>query len=218
MNNNLLIILFSVLISGCASSGSSTLYKTSEKFDIQKIGFVDLTLDTIPEKVLGRSSGPFQGAVSTTFKESSTKLVSIYTESNDIFRSIVQSSMKELGVDSIFFVREKIDYFIPDSLAIVNYCSEFKLDGIIVSKLKFIRIKETLFPFYITIARKYYSEIGMMLFDNQGKLVTSVLYSTLKGNPHSWAPKADKAVKYGTIGAINTMSVEINPNANVSKE
>ena len=109
-------------------------YKTKERIEVDKIGFVDFTADVVS--------------------------IEIYPKANEIFRTTVIKSFAEFGIDSVSYFQNKFDYNKPDTNAIKNFCINQSLDGLIISKFKFVRI-----------TRSYDTEVSMKLFDKNGKLL-----------------------------------------------
>ena len=172
MSKTFLPFLITLTLSACAALGTATLYKTKERIEVIKIGFVDFTADVISKEV--------------------------YPKANEIFRAAVIKSFAEFGIDSVTYFQDNFDYNKPDANAIKNFCINQSLDGIIISEFKFVRI-----------TRSYDTEVGMKLFDKNGKLLISTLHNTLKGNSYMTPPSPEVTVRDGVRGATRQMTKEI---------
>lgn len=91
---------------------------------------------------------------------------------------------------------------------IIEICKVFDLDGIIVTKLKFINV--TYSVYFIPIAQNYDTEVEMKLYNNKGELQIATLHNTYKGNSYMFVPSVEKTIHDGTMGAFKRIIKEMN--------
>jgi hypothetical protein len=166
MKNYFIKCILLVLLSGCAAFGTKTLYKSSEIFNVHKIGYIDLG--------------------------NTENLIKKYPNTLEIFHQTVVSSFHECGIDSVHLInslRSPLNYESPDSIMIINACSQAGVDAILISQLSFISVlKDT--------------EAKMKLYDKSGKLIISTSHNTMDGNSYAMPPPAKRLVHDGVAGAL----------------
>ena len=170
MIKNLILLIILLLLLGCSTK---TLYRTPEKISLNKIGFVDLTNDSI--------------------------LTRICSNTNSVFRETIISTFKNIGSKNILYCIDKNNYYTPDTQAIKDICIKNNLDGIIIPKLTFIYVTTSFM--FIPIDQRYDTEVGLKLFDKNGKLIFSVMFNTHSGDTYTKPPKPEIKIRDGTTGA-----------------
>jgi hypothetical protein len=174
-------IVISLILSSCAAVGTRTLYKTNEGFQIEKIGFNKLDKDTILSK--------------------------IFPQTDKIFTLTVFETFNEYGISSSKDFKTDLSFDNPDLTKISEICKEYDLDGLIITKLKFIHVTYTMY--FVPIAQNYDTEVEMKLFDQNGKLLIGTKHNTLNGNSYMMPPTADKTIHDGTKGALKRIVKEM---------
>ena len=182
MKRALKFFLVSILLSSCATFGTKTLYKTTDSFSLQKIGFCNLDNDSIVNK--------------------------IYPNTSKIFAKTVINSFNEYGFDNLIQLQSKISYENPDLSKISELCKENNLDGFLISRLRFIHV--TYSVYFIPVGQNYDTEVEMKLFDNNGKLLLTTKHNTYKGNSYMMPPSPDRTITDGTNGTIKRIVKEMN--------
>jgi hypothetical protein len=174
MRTILKFIVISTLLSSCAAVGTKTLYKTDEKVDIHSLGYNSLDGDTI--------------------------LSRIYPYTNNIYDSTIIETLNEYGIDNYKSLNENMTYQTPDIEKIKVICSQYKLDALLVSKLKFIYATQTIY--FVPVSHNWDTEVEMKLFDKNGRLLYNTKHNTLKGNSYMNPPPVERTVHDGTKGAL----------------
>ncbi|WP_147384084.1 hypothetical protein [Maribellus luteus] len=167
-------IIISTLLCSCAAVGTKTLYKTDEKVDISSLGYNSLDGDTI--------------------------LAKIYPFTNNIFDSTIIETLKEYSLDNYKSLDENITYQTPDIEKIKEICSQYNLDALLVSKLKFIYATQAIY--FVPVSHNWDTEVEMKLFDKNGRLLYNTKHNTLKGNSYMNPPPVERTVHDGTKGAL----------------
>ena len=141
MHKHFILILFiPVLICGCSYNATVTLYKTPEKLSIGKIGFVDVTPDSIPTE--------------------------IYEQVNRIYCASVSSAWKKFQKDSACYLKKDINYYKPDTAEISRFCKANHVDGIIISSMKFTQTNLYIVPVPVAI-KSIDADLGLKLYDDK---------------------------------------------------
>lgn len=173
--------IITILLASCSAHGSKTLYKSEVKPEIKRLAFSKLDGDSIVSKIFPQTDSVFTNTLVKTFTTYNL---------NDII-----SINCELSIDN------------PDINIISQICEENNLDGIVITRLKFIHV--TYRMNFIPIAKNWDTEVEMKLFDKTGNLVLAVLHNTTKGNSYFMPPAADRTIHDGTVGAIKRLIKEI---------
>jgi hypothetical protein len=174
-------LVVAIAFTSCTALGTKTLYKSETKHEIKKIAFSKLDGDSIVSKIFPQTDSIFIKTFIETF--STYKL-------NDIIHFNAELSITK-----------------PDINKITQICDENNLDGLVVSRLKFIYV--TYRMNFIPIAKNWDTEVEMKLFDKTGNLMLTVLHNTTKGNSYFMPPTADKTIHDGTAGAIKRIAKEL---------
>lgn len=176
------LLFFSILLSSCSVIGTSTLYKTNEKIDIQKVGFCKL--------------------------ESEDKLSRIFINTKEIFDSTFISTFQEKGLDMPIPISTNMSYEAPNMDEISRLCDLNNLDGFIIGKLTFLN---TVYSLRTGRAdwQNFDTEVELKLFDRNGKLMVSTLHNTFKGNSYMAYPPPHITTQDGTKGAVKRLIREI---------
>lgn len=179
------LLFFSILLSSCSVIGTSTLYKTNEKIDIQKVGFCKL--------------------------ESEDKLSRIFINTKEIFDSTFISTFQEKGLDMPIPISTTMSYETPDLDEICILCSKNNLDGFVIGKLTFINTEYSLRSGRVDW-QNFDTEVELKLFDRNGKLLVSTLHNTFKGNSYMAYPPPHITIQDGTKGAVKRLIKEMTSN------
>lgn len=180
-----------LLLQSCSILGTRTLYKTSERLDIHKIGFVDFTtLDKIHNEIYSLAKVKFKNSVPIVFKK--------------------------YGIDSTLHIIGNLDYFHPDSLQIKSICFNQNIDGLVLSTFAFANINPSSLELPYRLIFDTRSE--MKLFDKNGKLIIFTKHNTIWGNTYWNNPSPDKTVYDGIKGNIKRMMKEIKSTTKTKKQ
>jgi|GEM_PF-3703925 len=173
-----LVIPVCILLYGCSSRGLNVLYKTKEKISMQVIGCTEIDVKG------GR-----------------------YSMITALYQDTVAALFKENGFDDIVYCDMEIDFERPDIDEIKNIISDKKLDGLIISNIRFPNIQSALI--YSNLFTQAV-EVGLKLFDKDGKLKLSLIYKTTQGNVYYINPSQEKVEVDGMKGAIKGMCNKLN--------
>ena len=172
------LLVFVVLLTSCASLGTKTLYNADNKGEVRKIGFSKLDGNSI--------------------------VIRIFPKTDSIFRSTFVNTVNKFNLPTPFFWDNEISIEKADTGAISRICKENNLDGLIVTKLKFINTSYSVY--FVPIGKSYDTQVEMKLFSNNGNLLYGVKYNTMNGNSYLDLPTADRTVHDGIVGAINKIA------------
>ena len=175
----LLLVVFCFV--SCSTLGTKTLYKSDIKNPIKKIGFTKLDGDTIVSK--------------------------LFPQTDSIFKKAFLETCKNYNLNEVFPLNKELSIGQPDTTSMAQICNEKNLDGLIVSRLKFIHVTYNMN--FIPIAKNWDTEVEMKLFDKKGGLLLSVKHNTTKGNSYFMPPTADRTIYDGTEGAIKRIAKEM---------
>ena len=169
-----------VIIAGCASLGTKTLYSAGNKVEIKKLGFSNL--------------------------DGASFVNRIFPKTDSIFRSAFINTTGKFNLTPPIYLENELSIEKPDTALIMSMCKEKNLDGLIVSRLKFINTSYSVY--LIPVGQSFDTEVEMKLFSSAGGLLFSVRYGTLKGNSYLNFPTGEKTVRDGAVGAINKIAKE----------
>ncbi|MGV3538780.1 MAG: hypothetical protein ACO1OQ_03160 [Rufibacter sp.] len=187
--SKLLFLIISIVVSGCTTLGTKTLFKATGTHSINSIGFSKLQEAVVLEKICPETEEIFQQSVPTPFNES--------------------------GITNVKYINEELDYESPNITRLKELCAQNQVEAILITKLKFVHV--TYSAFMVPIAQNYDTEVETKLIDKNGNLLFNTMYNTLKGNSYMMAPTAEKTVKDGVTGAINRIIKEMGLKKNKSK-
>ncbi len=176
------ILLLITILVGCAAIGTKTLYKSDSKHEIRRIGFTKLDGDSIVSR--------------------------IFPQTDSIFRNTYQETLKsyKLSDSNIITLPKEFSITNPNTSLIANICRELNIDGLVISKLKFINVTHT--AYFVPYAANYDTEVDMKIFNRNGVLVLSVRHNTQKGNSYLNLPTPDMTIRDGTKGALKRIAKE----------
>lgn len=173
-----------LFLNSCARIGTQTLYRTPENFYIQKVGFSQFEGDNIINKA--------------------------FPHAGNIFATTVIQTFNEYGFKKPKNIMSKISFEYPDNKEIIKICNENDLDGILLTKLKFIHSTYDIYS--IPTFQNYDTEVEMKLIDKFGILLINTKHNTFTGNSYIMPPTADRTVHDGTKGALKRMIEEMGIN------
>lgn len=174
------LLIVSLLVCSCAAVGTKTLYKTSDNIQVHKIGYVKLAGDTILE--------------------------SIFPQTDSIFSSSITKTFNEYGVNPVG-IEDYLPFESPGINKIRGICKEYNLDGLIISKIKFIHVTYSIY--FIPYAQNYDTEVEMKLYDKNGNMLVKTLHNTLKGNTYKNPPSVNMTIADGAKGALKRIAKEM---------
>jgi hypothetical protein len=176
-----LFLIITIALTGCATFGTNTLYKSEEKIEIKKLGFAKLDGDSIVSKIFPQTDSIFTNTFVETFKTYNLKDIVPFNS--------------EFSIDK------------PDINTIVQICKENNLDGFVVSRLKFIHVTYSMS--FIPIAKNWDTEVELKLFNKIGNIILTVRHNTTRGNSYFMPPSANRTIHDGTAGAIKRLAKEL---------
>lgn len=179
--SRILISLIIVSLTSCAAIGTKTLYKSNINHDIVRIGVTDI--------------------------HNKEELSDIFPETNETFLESIQLFTKENDLYKVVLLKSELDYENPDKEMIINKCNLYKVDAVLISRLRFIHV--TYSVMFVPIAQNYDTEVEMKLFDKNGNLVVSTSHNTYKGNSYMMSPPAERTVTDGARGALKRIYTEL---------
>lgn len=174
-------ILFVLILSSCASLGTKTIYKKEIKLSLNKIGFTKLEADSL--------------------------VLNYFPKTDSVFNKTFIESFKSSTVNEITELKNKLTYENTDPKAVKNICAENNLDGLIVSKIKFIHV--TYYVSIVPVAKNWDAEIEMKLFDKDGRIILITSHNNTKGNSYILPPSALKSTRDCTKGNIKRIIKEL---------
>lgn len=174
-------LIIVIILSSCSAIGTKTLYKTSDEFDIRKVGFCRL--------------------------ESEDKISQIFHNLDKTFDSaVIQTFQKErLGIPKQ--IPTDMSYDNPDLTEIRELCNKNDIDGFLIAKLTFMHVEYTIYS--EPIFQNFDTEVELILFDRSGEMLISTLHNTFHGNSYMKPPQPNKTIYDGTKGAIKRLAKEM---------
>lgn len=151
MKNFTIIFLFLVYLVSCAPSTTSVLYLSTKKADIKNVGVVSVNL---------RNS----------------EIDSLFPWIYASYDSIAINTWKKQFISNAIFLPNKIEYLSPDRNEIREICSKNGLDGVLVSKIDFLKVITTVYG--IPVSKFYDHVLESKVFDKEGVLIYTVSNST----------------------------------------
>ena len=178
----LFFFLILSLFCSCAAVGTKTLYKNNVGHHLERIGF----------NQLGNDNETYE----------------IFPQTNKIYATTIFETFSEYGIDDVEELSSTdIEFDHPNIDRIIEICEEHDLDGLLISKIKFIHVTYTVF--YVPVAKNYDTEVEMKLFSKNGNIILSTKHNTLKGNSYMMPPPADRTIGDGTKGALRRITKEL---------
>lgn len=175
-----------VFFPGCTSlQGAFTYYAVDNVPRLNKIGFCQ------PENI---------ERLSELYKETSTHYTNGIKEAGSLYGF---SDLVDLGWQEIEFDK-------PDSTAIYNLCHSKQLDGILIGKMRFIQVTETMMA--IPVNQRTDTEVVLKLFDSEGQLLCFVSHNTYKSNSYHINPGADRTTYDGAWQALDRLFKALDKN------
>lgn len=168
------------LLSGCAATGTKTLYRAAGFEPLRKLGFARLN--------------PGE-AVRTHFPQA-----------DSIFVAAMKATFGHYAADHV----KPIDFPVSpgaDGLLLRDLCDRDSLDGVIVASMKFINV--TYGVYGIPIAQNWDTEVDMGLYNRKGDLLLAVRHNTFRGNSYLMPPPANRTIYDGTAGAVRRIAREL---------
>ncbi|MBL7973747.1 MAG: hypothetical protein JNJ85_02470 [Candidatus Kapabacteria bacterium] len=180
MKLSYILLLLVVVLSGCAPSGSSTLFKIQETLPIQKIGFTDCSVDS-------------------SFKPTGL------TTTNSTFLFVFPNACNDHDIDSVQYCTELFDYNTPDAASVKRLCFVRGLDAVFVSSLKFLApsVSAKYSNGFVDI------ETEMKLVDKHGRLVVMVRNTTKGTISAGGIKKQEELIEHSIRGAVKRMAKEL---------
>ncbi|MCT4613437.1 MAG: hypothetical protein N4A49_01020 [Marinifilaceae bacterium] len=180
INASKLIIIFFILNS-CAAVGTRTIYKVDKAINLKNLGFTKLDWDTTLNQIQPKTEELY----CLTMKEAFNK--------NELING--KEINASLSFDNVS--RERI----------VEQCVKNNLDGIIITRLKFIHV--TYSVYYAPIMQNFDTEVEMKLYNNMGELQISTTHNTYSGNSYMMPPPVERTIHDGTMGAFKRIIKEM---------
>lgn len=177
---NILKVAVVMLLISCAAFGSKILYKSGLSMNFENIGILELYY--------------------------SEQLNSIYKNTDSLFYTAVNEEYISNINSPLTVISERINSDSPKKDDIINICQKYQLNGILIPKLKFIGVTQTMY--FIPIGKYKDTEVELKLFNNTGDLVIVSRHNTTKGNSYMSNPSTDKTIRDGAKGAIKKILKE----------
>ena len=179
----LVAISAAVILAGCKTLGTATLYKAEDikEYKYSRFGYTQLANETKLNKIRSNTSRRYEAAMQSFFEE---KPIEIEKCEIDEYRSF-----KYINIDEI-----------------IRLCVVQNLDGIIYTELKY-KFENRSGPVVSSIGEKTFVE--MKLFSRDGTLVIHTAHSTIEVNSDSMTKRAPETVEDATIGALKRIYKEI---------
>lgn len=173
--------LFLLLLTGCASLGTKTLYRSNTKPAISRVGYANLDGEAIVTK--------------------------LFPQTNKIYRRTLNETFSSYNINEVLAAGREFSISTPDTTSVRKVCMEKGLDAILVTRIKFIRMTYTVY--FVPVSNNWDTEVEMKLFDNTGALLLSVTHNTVKGNSYFAKPTADRTIHDGIEGALTRIAKEL---------
>lgn len=181
MARTALFVLLILLVTGCASLGTKTLYRSDTKPVISRVGYANLEGEAIVTKLFPQTSRVYSRTLTETFSNYNI---------NEVIAAGHEFSVKD-----------------PDTAVIKKVCVEKGLNALLVTKIKFIRMSYTVY--FVPVSSNWDTEVEMKLFDSTGSLLLAVTHNTAKGNSYFTKPTADRTIHDGIEGALTRIAKEL---------
>ncbi len=179
----LLIFIFPILaimLAGCAPLGREVVYKSDH------LSNYSVSKLGYSQLLIERSMNRFRPEISQNYEMA---VNNFFTRKNITVEKFVLPNFKSIN---------KIN-----TADIKLFCKEYNLDGFLCTKVRFNTVHHDV----VGISEDAYVE--MKLFDKNGKQIVFTRFNTLEGHSYMVAPKAEKTIKDGVIGALQPVYREI---------
>lgn len=166
-----------ISLSGCASlMGAFTYFATESPPTIKNIGFCQL--------------------------DNNYRLTVLYPSTDTHYSNGVIETCRQFGLsDPIELGEQFVGFDSVDTLLISKLCKENGLDGIVIGKMRYVQVTETMM--FIPINQRTDVEVFLKLYDYNGYLMCHTSYDTYKANSYHINPKADRTTYDGTSSALS---------------
>ena len=177
-----LFFLFSIIFTSCGAVGTKTIYRTETSIEKPlRIGFSQLAdVETMEKIVKGCSE---------IYDRTMIDLLNNQNISSDKITISEFNSFEDISIENV-----------------KNICIENKIDGLILTKLKFINVSYS--SMFIPLGVSEDTEVEMLYYQADGRLLFHTLHNTHKGNSYWNFVPAERTVTDGTTGAFNRIVKE----------
>ena len=184
------ILIFALILSGCAAVGTKTLYKTNSiiNYDLKKIGYSQPASDSLLNKIRPNTSKIFYSAFNEFFTNKTLEIEKCQLRDFVLIDTIDTSEIKRI-------------------------CSENNLDGYICTQIKYKFVNN--YYMYIPLGKSEDAYVEMKLYDKNGTLIIHTKHNTYAGNSYMMPPKAEQTIRDGTFGTLKRIFKEIEKSKNL---
>lgn len=177
-----LFFLFSIIFTSCGAVGTKTIYRTETSIEKPlRIGFSQLAdVETMGKIVKGCSE---------IYDRTMIDLLNNQNISSNKITISEFNSFEDISIENV-----------------KNICIENKIEGLILTKLKFINVSYS--SMFIPLGVSEDTEVEMLYYQADGRLLFHTLHNTHKGNSYWNFVPAERTVTDGTTGAFNRIVKE----------
>jgi len=177
------LITIAILSYSCSVFvGTKTLYKAHSVEEINKWGYTNLENDNTLSEIYPRTHAVFTSTITETFAKHSLE------------------APKEIVAH--------LSFENPNPIQIISICEENNLDGLLLSKLKFLNV--TYYIDFIPVFENIDTEVEMKLLNKEGKVVAITCHNTLKGSDYMMPPTTERTIHDATERALKKIIKIVN--------
>ena len=171
----ILFVILAILLPSCSIFvGTQALYQTSNVEEISKWGYVNL--------------------------ENGNTLSEIYPRTQTVFTSTILETFAKHSLEAPREVFANLSFENPNLVQVISICKENNLDGLLLSKLKFLNV--TYYIGFIPAMQNIDTEVEMKLFNKDGKIIAITRHNTLNGSDYMMPPTAERTIHDATERAL----------------
>jgi hypothetical protein len=162
--------------------GTKTLYTARNIEKVNRVGYIYLDND---------------GMLST-----------IYPQTETVFTSTIAETFTKYSLETPIKVYDIISFHKPDTTQIISICKENNLDGLLLSKLRFINA--TYYVNFFPVMSNIDTEVEMKLFNKEGKVVVITRHNTFNGSDYMFPPTTERTIHDATQRALTKIIKTLN--------
>jgi len=171
----ILFAILAILLHSCSVFvGTKTLYKARNIEEISKWGYVNL--------------------------ENDHTLSEIYPRVHAVFTSTILETFAKHSLEAPTEIFANLSFENPNLAKIISICEENNLDGLLLSKLKFLNV--TYYINFMPVFENIDTEVEMKLINKYGKVIAITRHNTLKGSDYMLPPTTERTISDATERAL----------------
>jgi len=170
-------------VSLLSCGGTKTLYKTEIALNKpQRIGYAQLAREKVIEEIAAGSVSSYDSVMTHLLSARDIEGLSVRIEDFSSFDDIQVLSIEEL-------------------------CAENQLDGVVITRLKFLNVQYS--ALFIPVGVSQDTEVEMQFYGSEGDLLLHTLHNTHWGNQYWDFPTSEQTVADGIEGALERLLKEM---------